>query len=505
MHLTQALHRALQQTPDLPATVDGGRVRTHREVAGRVARLAGALREVGVGEGDRVAIAALNSARYHEYLLATWWLGAAVTPLNTRWTPAEMTYALKDSGAKVLLVDDAFRELREGIVIHCGDDPAPEGVLAYEELVAAASPVPDVRRGGRALAGVFYTGGTTGHPKGVMLSHDNLITSALGTLAGSAMVRPGGVFLHVAPLFHLAGLASWVMQSLVGGTQVMVPAFDPARVLAAVQDYRATATLLVPTMIQFLVDDPRLPDYDVSSLTRIAYGASPISEAVLARAMKAFPGAGFTQAYGMTELAPVATLLTADDHAKGGLPLRSAGRPAPHCEIRIVAPDGTTAPTGTVGEVVVRGPNVMLGYWGLSDADTVREGWMHTGDAGRLDEQGYLYIVDRIKDMIITGGENVYSTEVENIIAQHPAVASCAVIGVPDDRWGERVHAVIVLRAGAGATAEEIRAHVKDHIAAYKAPRSCEFVAALPVSGAGKILKRELRLPYWAGSARTVG
>ncbi|RCG28680.1 fatty-acid--CoA ligase [Sphaerisporangium album] len=516
MHLTQPLHRALQQTPGLPATILGDRVRTHRDVAARVERLAGALCELGVGEGDRVAIVALNSDRYHEYLLATWWRGAAVNPINTRWTPAETGYALRDSQTSVLLVDDAFAAqvpaLRAAAptvttVIHCGDGPTPDETLSYEELVADAPPVPDVRRGGDALAGVFYTGGTTGRPKGVMLSHTNLITAALGILSMRALAHPGGRFLHVAPLYHLAGLASWTAQSMVGGTHIMVPAFDPVRVLAAIQEHGATSTFLVPTIIQVLADHPRLQDYDVSSLTSITYGAAPISEAVLTRAMKAFPEAGFTQAYGMTELAPAATLLTAQEHLAGGAPLRSAGRAVPQVEVRVIAEGGRPAPAGTVGEVTVRGANVMLGYWGMPEesAEAVRDGWMHTGDGGYLDENGYLYIVDRIKDMIITGGENVYSAEVENIVAQHPAVASCAVIGIPDARWGERVHAVIVLRAGATATAEDIRAHVKDHIAGYKAPRSCEFREALPVSGAGKILKRELRKPYWADADRSGG
>jgi acyl-CoA synthetase (AMP-forming)/AMP-acid ligase II len=266
----------------------------------------------------------------------------------------------------------------------------------------------------------------------------------------------------------------------------------------AIARHRVTDMLLVPTMIQLLVDHPEARDHDLTSLRSVVYGASPISPAVLERAMKTVPGAEFTQAYGMTELSPVATILTPADHEAGHL--RSAGRAAPHAEVRVVDPAGAPVPAGTVGEVAVRGGHVMQGYWNKPEetAAALRDGWMHTGDGGYLDDQGYLYVVDRIKDMIITGGENVYSTEVENALAAHPAVAQCAVIGVPDDHWGERVHAVIVPHPGASVTLEELRAHAKTLIAGYKAPRSLEIAQALPLSGTGKVLKRELRQQHAA-------
>jgi acyl-CoA synthetase (AMP-forming)/AMP-acid ligase II len=275
--------------------------------------------------------------------------------------------------------------------------------------------------------------------------------------------------------------------------------------MKAIADHQVTDALLVPTMIQILVDDPNVGDSDLSSLVHLVYGASPISEAVLERARKVFPAAGFTQGYGMTELSPGATLLTPADHDNPALH-RSAGRAAPHVEVRIVDPNDKEVARGEVGEIVVRGDNVMLGYWNRPEdtAAAVRDGWMHTGDGGRMDENGYVFIVDRIKDMIITGGENVYSAEVENALAGHPAVAACAVIGVPDPGWGERVHAVVVLLPGQQATAEDIRAHCKALIAGYKAPRSVDFVDALPMSGAGKILKRDLRERYWDGSGNQV-
>ena len=514
MYVTQGLHRSLQQTPDAVMTICGDRTRTFREVADRVARFAGALKGLGVESGDRVAILSLNSDRYSEYLLAVPWADAVLNPVNIRWSPPEIVYSLRDCDTKVLLVDDAFaamlptiRELYPELetVIHTGDGPTPQGTLSYEELIAANEPVEDVRRGGDTLAGLFYTGGTTGFPKGVMLSHSNLVTSSLGMAASVSNFGAGATFLHAAPMFHLADLAAWGAQLLLGNCHVMIPAFDPVAVMRAIAERQVTETLLVPVMIQMTVDHPELAEHDLTSLKTVVYGASPMPQAVLERAMKAFPSASFTQGYGMTELSPIATLLTPEDHQKAHL-LRAAGRAAPHVEVRIVDPFDNEVPRGEVGEIVVKGGNVMLGYWNKPEetAAALRGGWMHTGDGGRMDDEGYVFIVDRIKDMIVCGGENVYSVEVENAVVQHPSVAACAVIGIPDEEWGEAVHAVVVLRPGAEVTAEEIREHTKTLIAGYKAPRSAEFVDALPVSGAGKILKRELREKYWSGAERQV-
>jgi acyl-CoA synthetase (AMP-forming)/AMP-acid ligase II len=514
MYLTQSLHRNLQQNPDRAATIYGNRVRTVTESADRIARLAGGLAALGVQRGDRVGMLGLNSDRYHEYFYAVPWIGAALNPVNIRWSPAEIAYSLVDSDTRVLFVDDAFapaipalREKFPGLttVIGCGDGEIPAGAVSYEALIAENSPVEDSRTGGDALLGVFYTGGTTGNPKGVMLSHDNVLTSALGGLSSGQMVTPGGRLLSVAPMFHLAAIGAWTCGCLTGSTHVIVPMFTAAEVAGAIEEHAVTDTLLVPTMVQMLVDDPDVAASDMSSLVHLIYGASPISEALLERARKAFPTAGFTQGYGMTEMSPVVALLTPADHDDPALN-RSAGRAAPHVEVRVVDADGKEVPRGQVGEIVARGDNVMLGYWNRPDdtADAVRDGWMHTGDGGTMDDNGYLFIVDRIKDMIITGGENVYSAEVENALASHPAVASCAVIGVPDAEWGERVHAVVVLQPEHRVTADEIRSHCKTLIAGYKAPRSVDFVDALPMSGAGKILKRELRKKFWADSGSQV-
>ncbi|MBL1078248.1 long-chain-fatty-acid--CoA ligase [Nocardia sp. 2] len=513
MYLTQGLHRAVQQHPDGIMTICGERTRTFAEVADRVARLAGGLRGLGVEPGDRVAILALNSDRYHEYLLAVPWADAVLNPANIRWSPAEIAYSLVDSGTSVLFVDDAFAPMLPALraavpelraVVHCGDGPTPEHAVGHEELIAASEPVPDARRGGDQLAGIFYTGGTTGHPKGVMLSHANLAVSALGALGTGFVFRPGARFLHAAPMFHLADLAGWHGQLMLGGTHVMIPAFDPVATMRAIETHRVTESVLVPVMIQMLVDHPEVANHDLSSIRGIMYGASPIAQPVLERAMKVFPEAGFVQAYGMTELAPIATLLSPEDHLAGRL--RSAGRAVPHSEIRVLDPEGVEVPRGTVGEVAVRGGHVMLGYWNNPEetAATIPDGWLRTGDGGYLDGDGYLHIVDRVKDMIVTGGENVYSAEVENALAAHPAIAACAVIGVPDHDWGERVHAVLVCHPGTTVTLEEIRTHTKSRIATYKAPRTIEIAESLPLSGAGKILKRELRKQHWPDSDRQV-
>jgi acyl-CoA synthetase (AMP-forming)/AMP-acid ligase II len=514
MNITQALHRSVQQAPDRVATIFGERRRTFAEQAHRVARLAGGLRMLGVSDGERVAVLALNSDLYAELLFAVPWANGMLNPVNIRWSPDEIVYSLVESDTAILFVDDAFAAalpaIRDGhpgltAVVHMGGEATPDGMLAYEDLVAGNGPIADARRGGDDIAGLFYTGGTTGFPKGVMISHTNLLTSALGSQATTSIVVPGGRLLHAAPMFHLADLAAWTAQSMVGGTHVIVPAFEPTAVLRAIQDHKVTNALLVPTMIQMLVDHSATPDHDLTSMRVILYGASPITESLLDRAMKTFSQADFVQAYGMTELAPVATILTAEDH-RSGVRLRSAGRAAAHSEVRIVDADDNEVLRGTVGEVVVRGGHVMRGYWNkrAETEEALRGGWMHTGDGAYMDDEGYIYIVDRIKDMIISGGENVYSAEVENAVAQHPAVAACAVVGVPDEEWGERVHAVVVLKTGAKTTADELRAHTKTLIAGYKAPRSAEFVDALPVSGAGKVLKRELRARYWEGTDRGV-
>lgn len=518
MYLTQALHRAVQQHPDRTATVFGGRRQTFRTFADRVARLAGALQTLGLQPGDRVAVLALNGDRYLELQMAVPWAGGVLNPCNTRWSAAEILYSLDDSGSTVLLVDDHFSALAAGFrsqasslreIIHCGDGAIPAGMHGYEALIAAAAPVDDALRRGEDLAGIFYTGGTTGFPKGVMLSHGNLCSAALA-LRAEGIAAPDGVYLHAASMFHLADMGMANAHWIEGNTHVLLPAFHPEAVLDAIARERVSHVLLVPTMIQMLVDHPAIGQpRDLSSLRSIIYGASPIAEAVLARAMAALPGVGFVQAYGMTELAPLATRNPAYFHTVEGRrhgKLRSAGRAGFCTEVRIVDGGGRELPRGTVGEVAVRGPNVMQGYWKKPEqtAQAIRDGWMHTGDGAWMDEDGFIFVVDRLKDMIISGGENVYSGEVENALAQHPAVQACAVIGIPSAQWGEAVHAVVVLKPGLDAAPDALIAHCRNLIAGYKCPHSVDFIDALPLSGAGKVLKTSLRAPYWRDRPRGV-
>lgn len=502
MYLTQPLHRSVQQFPERIATIRGPRQFTYRQTLERVSRLASALRHCGVATEDRVAVMALNSDRYYQLLHATAWADAITVPVNIRWSVPEIAYSLNEAGVRHLVIDDAFAPLAQPlrqacpqleVLIHCGDAPTPDGMLSFESLIADAEPIADAHRRGDAIAGIFYTGGTTGFPKGVMLSHRNLFVSATGCAAARAWTV-GGRMLHAAPMFHLADLAAMIANSILSGTHVIIPAFEPVAALAAIAEHRVSDTLLVPTMIQMAVDHPRFGDFDVSSLTNVMYGASPISDSLLERARAAFPAAAFIQGYGMTELAPAATILT-DEYHDDPVRRRSAGRAAPHALVKIVDLNGIEVPRGTVGEIVVSGDHVMLGYWNkpVETAAALRDGWMHTGDGGYMDEDGFVFIADRIKDMIITGGENVYSVEVENVIAKHPAVSQCAVIGVPDQHWGERVHAVVTLAEGESLSLEELREHTKQYIAGYKVPRSLEIIDEFPLSGAGKILKRELR------------
>ncbi|MGE3296984.1 MAG: long-chain fatty acid--CoA ligase [Porticoccaceae bacterium] len=508
MYLTNGLRRCAERDPDRLVLAGGGRQRSWREFCARVARLAGGLVSIGLNPNDRVAILSHNGPEYFEFSYGVPWAGGVIVPLNNKLTAADLVYILNHSDTRFLLADEDFRTLIESF---SGQLESVEKTLyfapgrddsAYEDLIASMSPLDDQLRGYEDMAGIFYTSGTTGRPKGVMLSHRNLLWNAMSGIINYGLSEET-VYLHATPLFHAAGGSRVFTMVTAGVTNVILPRFDVQELLAAIARHRVTSLLLVPTMINRLVNDPALGDYDLSSLRTIAYGASPMPQTVLADALRKLPGVGFCQAYGMTELSPAATFLDTRYHVLDGPDagrLRSCGRPVWGADVCILDQQDQPLPTGEVGEIAVRGPMVMQGYWRDPEATAraVRDGWMHTGDAGYRDTDGFFYIVDRIKDMVITGGVNVASVVVEDCIHELEAVSECAVFGVPHPDWVEAVHAVVVPRVGAPLTGEEVIAHCRARLAAYQCPRSVEIrVQPLPVSGTGKIMKNELRKPYW--------
>ncbi len=484
------------------AVIDGEARFTYAELAERCARLVTGLRSLGLARGDRVAILAANGHAYLETYVGVPAGGMVVVPLNTRHSAAELEYALRDSGARVLITDRPAGTLSAVVerVVTIGDE--------YETLLARARPV-TLGEGvsENDLAGLFYTGGTTGASKGVMLSHRNLIANTYHWLSLVPQYA-NDVFLIAAPLFHAAGSNGVLGAIWTTGTQVTLPAFDPAAALDLVARHGVTETLGVPTMLAALANEQLERPRDTHTLRMIGHGGSPIATEILRRCCSAFPTADFVEVYGATELSPLATIMVGEralvDHPRA----RSCGRPVIGAELRVVDLDGRSLPPGEIGEVVVRGPQVMLGYWNKPEqtARALRNGEYWSGDLGYLDDEGYLFLVDRAKDMIITGGENVYSTEVEDVLYRHPAVLEAAVFGVPDEKWGEAVHAVVVPRAGHETVdPHELIAFCRERIAHYKAPSGIDIRRdPLPKSGPGKVLKRELRAPFWKGQERNV-
>ena len=516
MNITQVLHRNLQLVGDLPMTICGERTHTTRQFVDRVARLGGALQQLGMRPGDRVGMLALNSDRYMEYFFGVPWGDGVLNPCNIRWSASENAYALNDSETSILIVDETFKtmgaQLRQDVgslrhVIYAGDGETPPGMLGYEGLLAEAHPIEDSRR--EALLGVFYTGGTTGFPKGVMLTHSAFYASQIAVTA-EGVVAQDATLLRSAPMFHLADIGIGYVGVLQRARHVILSSFAPVAAMQAIERHRADAALLVPAMIQMLINHPDVRKYDLSSLKSLVYGASPIQEKVLHDLMELLPHLRMRQAYGQTEMGPLISLLEPEHHSAQGSEagmLRSCGRPGLCVEVRIVDANGNEVPRGTVGEIAARGPNMMLGYWNKPEQTKVAlpgDGWLRTGDGAYMDDKGYLFIVDRVKDMIVTGGENVFSAEVENALASHGDVAMCAVIGIPSEQWGESVHAVIVPKNGKTPAPDDLIDHCKALIAGYKCPKSVEIREALPLSGAGKILKTELREPYWQGQGRRV-
>jgi acyl-CoA synthetase (AMP-forming)/AMP-acid ligase II len=499
-----ALRRAESTALDREALVCGETRATYREFGERLRLLHGALLQLGLAAGDRVAILSFNSIAFTELYCGVSMAGRVQVPLNFRWAEPELAYALDDSGARILFCDrdpGALAGLVERVVrIDLGE---------YEAMITGAEPVEFDERAVHEddLAGLFYTGGTTGVSKGVMLTHRNLVANAWN-MQVTQPLHADDRYLVMAPMFHAAGSISLLQSIFMGACQVIVPAFDPGTMLDLVASERITQTLGVPTMVAASVEEQLRCPRDISTFRVYAHGGSPIAIEVLRRGTEAFPDTQFVHLYGATETAPLLTGSANEVALLGTEREKSAGQAVMGCEVVIRHLDGSRLPPGEAGEVTARGANIMAGYWNKPEqtASVLRDGWYWTGDVGRLDDEGYLYLLDRSKDMIITGGENVYCTEVEDALYTHPAVLEATVFGIPSERWGEAVHAVVVLRDGAAAEEAELIDHCRERIAGYKVPRSVSFrTEPLPKSGPGKVLKRELRAPYWADRDASIG
>ncbi len=518
------IRRAMKVHGKAEAIVDGDTRMTYAQWGAKVLGLGAGLRGLGLGDGDIVAVAALNSWQH----LTCWFgvpsAGLVLNNLNYRLAPAELVFIVKDSGARALIVDQNYVDLALTLKAQCSsleflifaaDGDVPASFISFNDL-CMNEPLADAVTafvGDDTLAAISYTGGTTGLPKGVMQTHANLLANAKHMQFAYGYTS-ADTYMHAAPMFHAADAASTFIVTWVGAKHVIIPGWDAQRFCTVAEAEGMTTTLLVPTMINALVNLPGVENFDLSAWRLLCYGASPMPSELQRKAMATLT-CGFSQLYGMTETAPLLTICSAEDHRRGaaGEPgfverLKSAGAPAPGVECEVRREDGTICAVGEPGEIYGRGPNLMIGYWNRPEETAkalVANGWYRSGDVAYADECGYLYIVDRAKDMIISGGENVYTTEVENALYAHVAVLEAAVVGIPDDKWGEAVHAEVVPKPGMTITGDELIAHCRTLIGGYKVPRSINVrTEPLPKSGAGKILKKDLREPFWAGQTRAV-
>ncbi len=495
--------------PGKVAVIDGAYQATHAQHRERVLRLCAALRGLDLGPQDRFAVLSGNNHAYLELWHASGLGAAVINPLNIRLNPRELRYILDDSGTEVLFCDATFAPLVAQLradgaglraVVLLGDSTDDLGCdHRYEDLLAACVPELPSEPGEDDAHILMYTGGTTGLPKGVVLTQRNAAL-CLYHMTMSFALDDSFRYLTFLAMFHVSGsLGIWGPWSG-GGTAVILPGFEPGALMDAIEDHQITDCGFVPTMLAMILQHPEFQPERLASLRSVGYGAAPMPRGLLLQLLELFPDLGIFQGYGMTEGTGVITYLSPADHRAGGDPLASVGRPMHGVRFSIRGPDGQELPSGEIGEVRIRSGTIMREYWNQpqATAEALRDGWYHSGDAGYVDEQGYLYLVDRVKDMIVSGGENVYSSEVENALSTHPAVAAVAVIGVPHDLWGEAVHAIVVVRPGAAVTEQELQAHARQSVAGYKVPKTVELRdAALPLSAAGKVLKRELRRPFW--------
>jgi long-chain acyl-CoA synthetase len=506
-------------TPERPALRrgDGGGIVTFAELDAASSRAAQALAAAGVRAGDRVGLLDRNGTDQVELLFAAAKLNAVPTPINFRLAGPEVATIVEDSGARILFVGEDLLGLvaplagRVPVVaVSTTGGPLPDGVAAYSawrDAHPATDPATPLRPDDVAIQ--LYSSGTTGRPKGVLLTQANLF-SGVGIYGPLVGLGQESVNLAAMPLFHIGGVG-WLLAGLAyGAATVVVRDLVPAELVETIEAQRVTHTFLVPAVLQFLLAVPGVAERDFSALDTILYGASPISETVLVAALETF-GCRFAQVYGLTESTGTVSMLLPADHDPGGPRrhlLRSVGKATPGSELRVVDPaTGVDVGTREVGEIWIRGTSVMAGYWNLPDATAEAvspDGWLRSGDAGYFDEEGYLYIYDRVKDLIVSGGENIYPAEVENVLMAHPGIADAAVIGVPDERWGEAPLALLVRAPGATVTDAEVVEHCRARLAGFKCPRRVEWVETLPRNPSGKVLKKDLRTPYWAGRDRFV-
>jgi long-chain acyl-CoA synthetase len=509
--LAAVTDRLAAQRGDADALLFGGRATSFRQLNDQVQRTAAALKGAGVRKGDRVGYLALNSDDYVLMFFAAMRIGAVMVAINWRLVAREIAYVLADAGIRLLVTERQFlaqADAAGGIerIILLDDAPGfRDWALGHDPDAAIAEVVPD------DIAVQMYTSGTTGFPKGALMTHRNLVeTAGKQGLVGARWAEwtADDVALVGMPMFHISG-TGWVLHALLpGGKAVILEKPDIDAIVRAIDVHGITKMFAVPAVLGMILSHPAAANADFGSLRCLLYGASPIPLDVLKRAMKAFRNAEFVQCYGATETSGTVVVLPPEDHDPGGNPrMLSCGKPYPGNEVRIVDADMRDRPVGEVGEIAVKSVSVMAGYHNKPEATAkaIRDGWYLTGDAGYLDADGYLYIHDRVKDMIVSGAENIYPAEVENALHEHPGVADCAVIGVPDAKWGEAVKAIVVRAPGSDVGEAELIAFARGRIAAYKVPKSVDFADTLPRNASGKILKKDLRAPYWPSEGRQVG